>query len=417
MKYLLLCAFSIVVYSSAFSQAYIQHYRDGVQAYEDKDYEIFLHHFEKADSLRPNHRVILYNLAVAQTLNNQSEKAFETLKYRTGFYAVDDFSDDENFSDLTKSGYIGKLQKIIEESNKPERKSLKAFEVSIEGFHAEGIAYNEQESRFYLTDIRNGWVYSVDVDGMNPEKVLDLKDLGYWSAMGIKFDPHNNDHLWITTSAMKNFVEFNDTLSGKSAVLKIDLLNKKVIKAYEIEGNHVFGDLIFSRDGSLIISDSGEPKLYILFQEEDKLKEFISHQEWWNLQGIALSENEEFLFVSDYVTGIYKVDLETKEVTPLTENNELLRGSDGIYSYNNKLVMLQNGTAPKRVASIILDKKGEEITFSDNSLEELDEPTLGVVVGSDLYYIANSPWAYYDQEGNPVLEEWKPILINRLSLK
>lgn len=417
MKYLLLFAFILGIYSSAFSQAYVQHYRDGVQAYEDKDYEAFLYHFEKADSLRPNHRVILYNLAIAQALNDYPEKAFETLKYRTGFYAVDDFSEDEDFSSLAESGHIDELQKMVEDLNRPEKMSRKAFEVSIDGFHVEGIAYDEQESRFYLTDIRNGFVYSVGLDGSNPEKVLDLKEFGYWSAMGIKLDPQNDDHLWITTSAMENFAEFNGTMSGKSAVLKIDMSNKELIKAYEIEGNHVFGDLIFSKDGSLVISDSGEPTLYTISPNEDELKEFISYPEWWNLQGITFSEDEDFLFVSDYITGIYKVDLETKEVTPLTENNELLRGSDGIYSYGSKLVLLQNGATPKRVASIRLDKKGEEITFPDNSLEELDEPTLGVVVGSDLYYIVNSPWAYYDQEGNPILEDWKPILINRLSLK
>lgn len=421
MRYIILFFLFSGLQTTVFSQDYIQHYRDGIEAYEGKDFHKYLYHFQQSDSLRPNHRVLLYHLARAYALTNQLKSTFDVLSYRTGFYAVDDFSEDKDFSLLTESGQMDELQEKINNSNQSQKNSKTVFEVDIEGFHAEGITYNRSNNRFYLTDIRNGWIYSVGRDGSKPQKELDLKDFGYWSAMGIEFDPMNNDQLWVTTSAMQNFEGYSDSLLGRSAVLNINLSTGKVISAYKVEGNHVFGDLIFRKDGSIIISDSGDSSLFIIDSDRKEMNKLISDSLWWNLQGITFSEDEQFLYVSDYITGIYIVDLTTKKVTPLTIRNELLRGSDGIYLLGNKLMMLQNGTSPKRVASIELsgDGKGvaESIAFPDNALDELDEPTLGVLVGSELYYIANSPWAYYTEEGEPIIESWKPIRINKLSIK
>ena len=421
MKYFLTIILFWGLQTNAFSQDFVQHYRDGIADYENQDFDGYLHHFQKSDSLRPNHRVLLYHLAKAYALNKQPEKAFEVLKYRAGFYALDDFSEEKDFSILGDSGLLDKLINLINKTNEAKKSSETVFEVDIPGFHAEGIAFHHQKKRFFLTDIRNGLIYSVGFEGDNPRKELDLKEFGYWSALGIKFDPQNENQLWVTTAAMENFERYDDSLSGRSAVLNFDINNGKLLMKFEIEGNHVFGDLIFAEDGSIIISDSGEPTLYKISNEREEIMEFISSPEWWNLQGIALSESKKMVFVSDYITGIYRIDLETKEVKAVSERNELLRGADGIYLKGDKLIMLQNGTSPKRVASLTLTYSGMGITssinFPDNALEELDEPTLGVLVGSELYYIANSPWAHYSQEGEPILENWKPIRINKLSIK
>lgn len=421
MKIVLVLILSIGLNASLKAQTYIDYYRQGVAAYEQKDYGEFLKNFKSADSLRPNHRVLLYNLAAGYALTNQIEKAFDVLSYRIGFYAVNDFEEDEDFSLLVETDYLNELKKEIQEANISIKTSETAFEIFIEDFHAEGIAFNNKNDRFYITDIRNGWIYSMDNSGNNLKHEIGLKDFGYWSAMGIKFDPVIANRLWVTTSALPNFTGYSDSLKGRSALLAIDLELGELHDVYELEGEHVFGDLIFRKDGSLFVSDSGQPKIYVLDNEVAKLKEFISDSAWWNLQGLALSEDDEFLYVSDYITGIQEVNLRTKEIKPASERNEMLRGSDGIYISSNKLIMLQNGVTPKRVASISLNKSGAGITSSvsypDNALLELDEPTLGAVVGSYLYYIANSPWAYYDDNNLPIKENWKPIIVNRLLLE
>jgi len=410
---------SLFLVNAVLAQDYAKEYEKGLIAFQDGDLKEFLFHLKKADSLRPNHRLILHKLATAFFLNQQPEKAYQTLKYRIGFYAVDDFSDDENLSSLENS-LLEQLKKLVEKYNITEKKSNTAFVMNIKEFHPEGIGFNQENERFYLTDIRHGWIYSFQNDGKDIKKELDLKDFGYWSAMGIKFDPIDKNILWVTTSAIENFIGYEDSLSGRSAVLKFDLEKKKLIKAYHAQGSHLFGDIVVSKKGNVIITDSSEPTLYSISPEKDGLTKYLSYSEWWNLQGLDFSESEEYLFVSDYINGIYKIDMKTGLVEPVSVRNELLRGADGIYISGNSLVSLHNGSFPKRVGVTKLNKNGTMINmnpvFPDNALSELNEPTLGVIVGSELFYIANSPWAHYER-GKPLLEKWKPILINKLSVK
>ncbi|MEQ9309938.1 MAG: hypothetical protein RLN90_10850 [Balneolaceae bacterium] len=421
MKFLLISIFSVAFCSSSIAQTYIDFYNRGMEAYEQQNYKQFLKSFTKADSLRPNHRILLYNLAAAYALTNQPEKAYEVLSKRIKFYAVNDFNEDKDFSKLAESEYIQQLEENIENANSPNRRSIKAFEVDIIGFHAEGIEYEKETNRFYITDIRNGWIYSVDMNGNNLRQELDLKNFGYWSAMGIKLDPVTPNKLWVTTSALPNFTDYVDSLEGRSAILSFDLTTGKLLEVYKLEDEHVFGDLVIGKDGLLYISDSRQPNIYILNTKTGDLTKFISDENWWNLQGLALSSTGESLYVSDYVTGIHKVNLSTKKIEPISEMNEMLRGADGIYISGNKLYMLQNGSIPKRIASISLNESevgiSSSINYPDNALVELDEPTLGVVVGSHLYYIANSPWMHYDDANQPLLEKWKPTIINRLTLE
>lgn len=421
MKTLLVFICSLILSSTAFAQTFVDYYRQGVAAYEQKNYDEFLISFQKADSLRPNHRTLLYNLAVGYSLTNQPEQAIEVLNYRASFYAVNDFGEDEDFALLHGNEAYEALNFRIEDLSNEKSSSTLAFELSIDGMHTEGIAFNQHNNRFYITDIRNGWIYSVTMNGEDPTLEIDLKELGYWSAMGITLDPNNANTLWVTTAAVPNFINYSDSLSGKSAVLEIDLNKGELHQAYEIEGEHVFGDLIFSNDGNLLISDSGQPTIVKLDQNSGTLGEFISDDDWWNLQGISYSKDGNHLYVSDYITGIYKVELSTKKVEPLTKKNEFLRGSDGIYILDDHLIMLQNGTVPKRLSSIMLNDSGYGITSSINALDQalvhLDEPTLGVVVGSTLYYVANSPWAHYNEDAEPIIENWGSIRIHRLSLE
>lgn len=421
MKYLITLFLVSITVQTLRAQTYVDYYRSGLVSYEEGDFSNFLRNFEKADSLRPNHRVILYNLAAGYALTNQSEKAYEVLSYRSSFYAIDDFSSDSDFVSIKEEGFLDKVLVKIESKNKLIQSSELAFEIPLEGFHAEGISFNSDNNRFFITDIRNGWIYSISKEGGNPILEFDLKEYGFWSAMGIIFDINDPNKMWVTSSAMPNFISFNDSLEGKSAILLFDLKSKKLLNSFEIEGNHVFGDLVQSSSGAVYFTDSINPSIFGIDIQKGEIVEISKNDSWWSLQGLTLSEDEEDLYFSDYITGIHKLNLTSKISSPISDKNELLRGADGIYRYQNKIYTLHNGTAPKRVASIRLDDNklgiASSIEFLDNAIPELDEPTLGVIVGSNLYYIFNSPWGYYDRESNPMKDDWKPLRIQKLSLK
>ncbi|WP_350201770.1 hypothetical protein [Gracilimonas sp.] len=382
------------------------------------DVQSFKMNMEKADSARPNHPVIMYNLAKGYMLNSETEQAFKTLKVLLHFYASPEILDTTDFSSLKSSDAWKKLNEEVLDYRKIVKTSKVAFEFEEPGLHPEGIAYDHHTGDFYLTDIREGLIYRFKKAEGNLEPFMDLKEFGFWSAMGIIADPVYSDVLWVTTSAMPQFSGYTEEDKGKSAVLKISKAGKKILSSYTTDGEHTFGDITTTEKGKIFITDSQNPEVFTI-DRNDVLNAAFRHDEWWNLQGLALSDDERFLYVSDYITGVFRIEINTGEIKPLINENEWLRGGDGIYQKGGKLIILQNGTIPKRVAKISLNENGlgnsETLVFPDQAREDINEPTLGTWVNGDLYYIGNSPWGYYGDDNKPKLDEWPKLKIFRLT--
>jgi len=95
--------------------------------------------------------------------------------------------------------------------------------------------------------------------------------------------------------------------------------------------------------------------------------------------------------------------VKSRQISPIAAvTDTALLGIDGLYRYKNSLLAIQNGTNPARVVRLILDKAGRRIvsweTLEANN-DKFDEPTLGVLVKNNLYYVANSQWGSVNQRG------------------
>ena len=79
-----------------------------------------------------------------------------------------------------------------------------------------------------------------------------------------------------------------------------------------------------------------------------------------------------------------------------------LSGIDGLYLDGRTLIATQNGTSPERVIEFALDPslaRIESETILERATPTLGDPTHGVVIGGDFYYIANSGWDTLDDHG------------------
>jgi len=110
------------------------------------------------------------------------------------------------------------------------------------------------------------------------------------------------------------------------------------------------------------------------------------------------------IFVPDYVRGIAVLEIATKQVRWLSMRGRFaLNGIDGLYFDHGKLIAVQNGTSPERVAVFTLGAtltRIESETIIERSTATLGDPTHGVVIDTDFYYIANSGWDCIDDRGN-----------------
>ena len=117
----------------------------------------------------------------------------------------------------------------------------------------------------------------------------------------------------------------------------------------------------------------------------------------------ALSADEKILYVPDYVAGIAAVSVADRSIRWLTSSRPAaLDGIDGLYAGKDKLIAIQNGTAPERVVEFRLaspfEVSGWEVL--EANWIGLGDPTHGVVDGEDFYFIANSGWDRVDRNGS-----------------
>jgi len=97
------------------------------------------------------------------------------------------------------------------------------------------------------------------------------------------------------------------------------------------------------------------------------------------------------------------LDAATKQVRWIDAGRQhALQGIDGLYFHAGWLVATQNGSSPERVALFRLDPEFTRV-LSEEVIERatpgLGDPTHGVILGDDFYYIANSGWDSLDDTG------------------
>jgi hypothetical protein len=123
--------------------------------------------------------------------------------------------------------------------------------------------------------------------------------------------------------------------------------------------------------------------------------------------------------MADYSTGLFDIDVTTKTVTHLPPlPGATLLGIDGLYSYNDCLIGVQNGVAPQRVVRLRLTKDLKrvepcEVLEANNPLFDEPTPTLGALVNDYFYFIANSQWGLVDDKAQlgPAEKLADPIIL------
>jgi hypothetical protein len=120
-------------------------------------------------------------------------------------------------------------------------------------------------------------------------------------------------------------------------------------------------------------------------------------------QGMVVWPGDRLLYVADYSSGLFRVDLGSLRIRPLvTRQPQMLEGIDGLMRFHSYLVAIQNGTRPRRIVRIGLNPGGriaEEFKLVAQNQPEWGEPTLGTIADDALLYIADGQWERYGAAG------------------
>jgi hypothetical protein len=124
------------------------------------------------------------------------------------------------------------------------------------------------------------------------------------------------------------------------------------------------------------------------------------------------------VYVADYPRGLFRVDAQSGEVTPVADvPGSPARGLDGLAWDGGAIVAVQNGIAPPRVMRFVLDSAGRRVVRAevlDQRADLAPEPTIGTIVGGAFVYVANSQWDEHDDAGavKPGARLTRPVLVS-----
>lgn len=358
------------------------------EAVEAKDYAKLHATLLELRPLIPGNSRIAYNLAASDAVLGNRTVALAELRNLAGMGLVYDVTADEDFSSLRESADFAAVLKQIDGNKRPITRSVVAFTLPERDLLPEDIAYDPKTRRFFVGSVRKGTILTVD------GKQFAHAD---WSVLALRVD-RSRRILWATTGWVPHCERCEPADEGKTSLLAFDLESGALKQRIESPEKGLLGDMTIGRDGAIYVSEGIHGAVFQLRPRSSRLERLDVPGEFPSPQTPALSADEKTLYVPDYLRGIAAIDLATHAVKWLQPADDIaLNGIDGLYISGRSFLAVQNGTAPPRVIRFSLDLKKQEVLEANTP--GLGEPTHGVMVGNDFYYIGNSGWNEYDEHG------------------
>ena len=266
-----------------------------------------------------------------------------------------------------------------------QHKAEPAFVISEKDIIAEGMAYDPTEKAFYVSSIYKRKIIKLSSTGKVSDFVSTRQD-EIQEVLGMKVD--NKGLLWACNNAYEE-----DSLRI-SNVHVYNIKNKSLVKRYQLmDGKrHLFNDLCILNSGDVFITDTELGMIWLINKQRNVLEEFTKPGSVSYPNGITLSPDEKKLIIST-VNGIVLLNIETKEIRPLSNNRYQLSGYDGLYLYRSSLIGVQNIYFPESLHRMYLNPAGdsiEKVEFLLAGHPQFDLPTTGVIADNYFYFIANS---------------------------
>lgn len=262
----------------------------------------------------------------------------------------------------------------------------------------EDVDYDPASGSFLITSVLENKVVRVNQAGQVSNFA---SSPSRWPMLAIKIDS-SSGLVWATEVALSGFVSVPKDEWGRSALLCFSLKSGQLLRRIEGPKKSALGDMSLDADGSPILSDGDGGGVYRL--SGDRLS-LINGQDFISPQTSARLPGTSSVLVPDYARGIALLDMRNGRVQWLSSSRagaDALSGVDGLYYKRGSIILTQNGTSPERVMEMRLDTSHTRVVSHRVIAQggsELGDPTHGVIVGDDFYFIANSGWNHLDDHG------------------
>lgn len=297
----------------------------------------------------------------------------------------------------------------------PVNNSRIAFTLPEKDLLPENIAYDPKRESFFVGSTRKGKILRIDKQG----KVSDFvapRAHGLWMVIGMKVDA-KRDVLWVNSSYGSN-LENRETVDGRPAGLfRFNLEDGALLGSYILNDPgtvHFLNDLVIRDNGDVYVTHGFDAsQIYRFEQATQTFAPFLNGDKDFSFpNGITLSPDQGYLYVA-HNQGVSRIHIQSKE-RKLVKNIPALQGIDGLYWYQQQLVAFHSWD--HRLVRYFMDDAGLESTGSE-TLEAhhplFNNPSTGVVVGNQLYYIANAQFDSFTEDGElfPPHRLYEPVIL------
>jgi sugar lactone lactonase YvrE len=362
------------------------------QAAQAKDYAKLRATLRELKPLLPGNARIAYNLAASNAVLGDPLAALAGLRDLAAMGLIYDFAADRDFASLRESREFGEIIQRVDENKRPVSHSTPVFTLAERDLIPEDIAYDPKTRRFFVSSVRQSKI--VALLGATDSRDFAKTD---WPVLALRVDASRRI-LWAATGWLPHCERCNKADEDKSALLAFDLDSGALRRRIESPVKGLLGDMTISRAGEIFVSEGIHGAVLRLRPGANRLERIDVPGEFPSPQTPALSSDERTLYVPDYLRGIAAIPLATGRVTWLQPADDIaLSGIDGLYLYRGSFLAVQNGTTPARIMRFSFDLRKQEVLEANTP--GLGEPTHGTVVGNTFYFIANSGWDQYDDQG------------------
>lgn len=368
--------------------------RQALQTAQAGDLPKALDSMHAAVAQRPGHPAYLYNLACLQNLAGETEAALGTLEQLAGFGLYTPAAQDTDFASLKENPVFQQITARFTQNRQPVGQAEIIHTLTAQTGLIEGIARRAATGETFFGDMHHRCVWRLASDGTLSR--FTTPDERVWGIGGLSVDEPRG-LLWSASSAQEVMVGWDASLANRGALLAFDLQTGELRHAYAIpvDGRpHATVDLTLGADGTVYLSDSAAPIIWRRSNESDELEPWVEDARFRSLQGLALSRDEQTLFVADYTLGLFQINLATRAITAVAAQDNTLVCIDGLARAGDHLIAVQNGVNPMRVLSIEPPGNGQpaSVTVLAANLPAMRDPTLGCVSGPDYFFIGQAGW-------------------------
>ncbi len=338
--------------------------------------------------LLPGNPRISYLLAATYAHLGQTGLAIAELNSLAQAGLIYDLKTDDDFAPLRGSADFDAVLQRVEANRKPLAHSSFVGKIAEPDLLPEDIAYDAKRRRFLAGSVTQAKIVAAD------GQLFAKTD---WPVMALRVDARRRV-LWAATGWAANCARCSAADKDKSALVAFQLDSGAILRRVESPVKGLLGDMTISRQGDLYISESSYGAVLRLKAGSSTVERLDAAGEFPSPQTPALSADELTLFIPDYVRGIAAMDLKTRAVRWVQPAKGVVTGGiDGFYRIGDRFLAVQNGVKPERLVMFSGDFATQEVL--EASSPGLGEPTHGTMVGSGFFFIANTGWDTYGDDG------------------